>query len=360
MSQRIFIYLGHPAHYHTVSALLPEWEEKGYEPVLLVRNKDVLMELLEGSPYRKVPFPSRKGNSWWSIFISTLHREWKMFRLTVKERPAVLIGTDITIAHAGYWTGVPSILLNEDDTEVVPKLAHLGFRYAKHVVSPRSCNIAPYDKKKRSYEGVHEISYLHPDRFRPNESVVRELYGEGASPYALIRVSALDAHHDKGIGGMDLQLLRGLIERIGPYARVHISSEKELPSDLEAYRLRIPSKDMHHALAFATLLVGDSQTMTAEAAVLGTPSVRFSDLTGRLGYLRSLEEEHGLTFGFRTDQEEEMLKKVESLLRDEALSKKWADKRDAFLEASDDPIDLIRRTVEEEVQKSLEKSKGLL
>lgn len=47
---------------------------------------------------------------------------------------------------------------------------------------------------------------------------------------------------------------------------------------------------MHHVMAFASLYVGDSQTMAAEAGVLGTPFVRFNDFVGRIGYLDELEE----------------------------------------------------------------------
>ena len=47
---------------------------------------------------------------------------------------------------------------------------------------------------------------------------------------------------------------------------------------------------MHHVIAFASLYIGDSQTMAAEAGVLGTPFVRFNAFVGRLGYLDELEE----------------------------------------------------------------------
>jgi hypothetical protein len=355
---KILIYLGHPAHYHTVSHLLPKWAEEGYEPILVARDKDVLLQLLEGLPYRTHQVPSRKGKDWWSIFFSTLRREWRIYRLTLKERPAILIGTDITIAHAGYWTGTPSLLINEDDTEVVPKLAHLGFRYATQVLSPHSCNITPYEKKKLSYKGVHEIAYLHPRRFTPDREQVEELFADGKERYAIIRISALNAHHDKGIGGMTPELVRELIRRTEPHARPWISSEKELPEDLEPYRLSSSPDRIHHVLAFAELLVGDSQTMTAEAAVLGTPSVRYGDLVGRLGYLDALEKEHGLSFGFGTEAPEAMLEKVASLISRTDLKDEWERKRDAFLEEADDPTELIQKAVERAVDKTVERKKG--
>ena len=54
---------------------------------------------------------------------------------------------------------------------------------------------------------------------------------------------------------------------------------------------------MHHVMAFASLYIGDSQTMAAEAGVLGVPFVRFNDFVGRIGSLRELEDVYRLGFG---------------------------------------------------------------
>lgn len=54
---------------------------------------------------------------------------------------------------------------------------------------------------------------------------------------------------------------------------------------------------MHHVMAFASLYIGDSQTMAAEAGVLGVPFVRFNDFIGRIGYLRELEDVYELGYG---------------------------------------------------------------
>ena len=50
-------------------------------------------------------------------------------------------------------------------------------------------------------------------------------------------------------------------------------------------------------LASASLYIGDSQTMAAEAGVLGVPFVRFNDFVGRIGYLRELEDTYQLGYG---------------------------------------------------------------
>lgn len=352
---KLLFYLGHPAHYHTISHLLPKLSEEGYEPILAARDKDVLFELIEGLPYRIYRIPGRKKNSRTQLFFSILSREWRIFRLVLKERPALLIGTDIVITHVGYWTGVPSLMIDEDDSEAVPLLAHLGFRYATKVIAPHSCKIAPYEKKKLAYQGIHELAYLHPDRFQPDPTQVEGLFSHGRDRYVLIRVSALQAHHDVGIKGLDEELLRELIERIRPYASVWISSEKELPEDLEDHQLPLPSHRIHHVLAHASLLIGDSQTMSAEAACLGTPFIRFSDLVGKLGYLDELEQSYGLGYGLSSEEKERLLKKSSMLLQNEKLENEWKERRDRFLEDADDPLDFIHACIREEVEKRRKK-----
>lgn len=49
---------------------------------------------------------------------------------------------------------------------------------------------------------------------------------------------------------------------------VNTSVRVDLGTQFEKYRIRINPLDMHHVMAFASLYIGDSQTMAAEAGVL--------------------------------------------------------------------------------------------
>ncbi len=88
---------------------------------------------------------------------------------------------------------------------------------------------------------------------------------------------------------------------------------------------------MHDALAFADLYVGDSQTMTAEAAVLGTPAIRFNDFVGKLGYLEELEHRYGLTYGIKTSEPGQLFSKIEELLAMPNLRQEWQRRRERML-----------------------------
>ena len=87
------------------------------------------------------------------------------------------------------------------------------------------------------------------------------------------------------------------------------------------------------------MFIGDSQTMTAEAAVLGTPALRFNDFVGKLGYLEDLEHSYQLTFGFKTSQETELFEKTKELLIIENIKEEWKKRR---LRMLDDKLDFAK------------------
>ena len=115
--------------------------------------------------------------------------------------------------------------------------------------------------------------------------------------FTVLRFASLNAHHDSGIKGINTEIAQRLVDILKPHGRIYITSERPLKPQFEQYRIRINPLDMHHVMAFASLYIGDSQTMAAEAGVLGVPFVRFNDFVGRIGYLRELEDVYGLGYG---------------------------------------------------------------
>ncbi len=83
-----------------------------------------------------------------------------------------------------------------------------------------------------------------------------------------------------------------------------ISSESEVPAELQPHVYRGAVEDIHHLLAYASLYVGESATMASECAVLGTPSV-YVATTGR-GYTDD-QATLGLVHDFRHTQFDEAL-----------------------------------------------------
>ena len=129
-----------------------------------------------------------------------------------------------------------------------------------------------------------------------------------------MRFAKLNAHHDSGIQGINTEIAQKLIDILKPHGGIYITSERELEPQFEQYRININPLDMHDAMAFAQIYIGDSQTMAAEAGVLGVPFVRFNDFVGRIGYLRELEDVYNLGFGIKTNEVEQLYSVVSELV----------------------------------------------
>ncbi len=120
-----------------------------------------------------------------------------------------------------------------------------------------------------------------------------------------------------------------MVEMLKPYGTIFITSERPLEPQFEQYRIRINPLDMHHVMAFASLLISDSQSMSVEAAMIGLPNLRFSDFSGRISVLEELEKVYHLTIGIKTSDPQRLIREARDLLLS-ADSKKEYQKRRNF------------------------------
>jgi predicted glycosyltransferase len=76
--------------------------------------------------------------------------------------------------------------------------------------------------------------------------------------------------------------------------------------------------------------------MAAEAAVLGTPSIRFNDFVGEISYLEELEHKYQLTFGIRTSDQEKLFEKTKELIEESDLSETFRSRKEIMLNEKTD------------------------
>ena len=107
----------------------------------------------------------------------------------------------------------------------------------------------------------------------------------------------------------------------------------------DSYRIDIDPTYIHHFLAYAQMYIGDSQSMAVEAALLGTPGIRFNDFAGEIGVLNDLEYKYGLTNSFKTSYEDGFFSAVENMLNNKNLRKEYQSRR---LEMLKDKINVLR------------------
>lgn len=319
MKRRVLVYIGHPAQYHFFRNALSILKKDGCEIKLLIKTKDVLENLVRGDgwDYTNIQTTPRK-NSKISILAASIKRTWAVVKIARRFHSDILIGTDSSIAQAAWLLRKPSFTTLEDDVEIISNLAKLTYPFTSYIVVPAVCRVGKYEKKKIGYDGYMKMAYLHPLYFKADRAVI-DNYRIGGN-YLLVRLAKLTAHHDGGIKGLDTDLVKMIIRTAESHGcKVYISSERELEPALEPYRLHINPKDIHHIMAFSKMLISDSQSMSVEAAMLGVPSLRFSDFAGRISVLEELEHKYHLTYGIPTTRPDELVRKLNELLSDTGL-----------------------------------------
>lgn len=236
---------------------------------------------------------------------------------------------------AGWLSGCGSLSFNDDDADVVPVIAWTSYPFSTFTLTPRNTRMGRFEARALRYDGYHELFYLHPSRFSPDASVYAELGLEPGTPFGLVRLSALTSHHDAGVRGLGDDLLRRILQLCGDEVKVFVTSEKPLSPEFDSYRCRIAPTRIHHALAHARFIVGDSQTMAAEAAVLGTPALRINDFVGRISYLADLEGRE-LGYGFKPGQDEALLARLEQVLMTDRAQ--FTARRERLIAETIDPV----------------------
>jgi len=316
---KILIDINHPAHVHYFRNFYRIMTENGHEILVVSRNKEIEHKLL--SLYN-IPFVTRgKGKSGkLSKFLYLIYADWKIFILSLKFRP------DLFLNFLHPYPSHIAKLLNKislvfSDTEHA-KLHHkITVPFATKVLTP-SCYTIDLGKKHIRFNSYMELAYLHPNYFTPDPAILSILNVKEGDKFVIIRFVSWAAAHDFGHTGLSLENKRKTVLALSEFAKVFISSEGELPDDLEKFRIDIPFHKMHDALYYSSLLFGESATMASEAAVLGTPSI-FIDNDGR-GYTDEEENKYHIVNNFtesEPDQEKAIVKALEIIQDNEGQEK---------------------------------------
>ncbi len=292
----VLVDIGHPAHVHVFHHVITRLVREGRPVFVTARRKEVSLDLLEAFdiPYQEI---GGHGRSLWYKGAQAVTRSLQLRRHMRRNHVGIALGVHNPYVAFGGWIGrVPTAVLV--DSEPVRYDRVMTFPFATHLLTPRGFALNLGAKQER-FDGFKELAYLHPRYFRPDPNVRSVLGVSSDEPYFLVRLVAWQAEHDVGQRGLSPSEKSQLVRRLEKLGRVFISSEKPLANDLARYQLRLPPELIHHALAFASFLFSESQTMTTEAAVLGTPVVQCNTLVGTMSNFSELQNRYGLIHATR-------------------------------------------------------------
>jgi hypothetical protein len=348
---RALIDITHPSLAHVFRPLWAAWTAEGHECMVVARDKDVTLPLLRAFGIPHVVL-SAVGRTQLGRARELLTREGRMLALARRFRPHLVIGTSAHAGRVARLVGAKSAVLNDDDAAAVPLFRWLSYPFASAIITPSCLAHEGHGPRHLTYPSYHALFYLHPARFTPDPKVRVELGVRPAGRFGIVRLSALAAHHDAGVRGLTEGLVSRLQQGLPAEVRLFVTSEKPIEGELRRWQLPLPPSRIHHAVALADFVLGDSQTMTAEAAVLGVPAFRVNDFVGRISYLRELEG-YGLAFGFRPGDEERALAAVQEVVRRPDRREVFAERRRLMLAERIDPLPWLLARVGELVAPAL-------
>jgi len=302
--------------------------QKGHQFHISARNKEVTLDLLR---LYNIPYTNR-GKGGKGIFGKILYiilADLKLIRIGLRFKPDVLLSFASTYAaHAAFVLNKPHIAF--DDTEH-SKLEIFMYRpFTKVILNPQ-CFRADLGKKQIRFNGFIELCYLHPNYFKPDDTILNQHGLKKEDKFILFRFVSWSASHDLGEKGFSFENKVSLVKALSEKTRVFISSEKNLPKELEPYLLPVSPEKLHDVLFNASLYIGEGATTASECAMLGTPAIYVNSLsTGTL----EEQERLGLLFSFRTP--EGVLEKALEILNTPEFKVENRIRRDNMLKQSID------------------------
>lgn len=323
---RYIFELNHPKHYYQFKYIMSILQNRGHSVLVLARNKDVLLRVLQEENIPYTIFGTHKDTLLGKVFssISIFHNY---------KRIATDFAPDIIISKASIYGTLTAKVLNcksyiFPDSEVVALTNKFVVPLATCVITPEPFSL-DYGAKHKKIRGLFEDCYLSPLVLSIDENYAEK--NGLKKPYAILRFVGWSANHDVNNKGFSLPEKTLLADMISKYMTVYVSSEKDLPPTLAKYKLFTPAAQIHNVLANADLYIGDSQTMATEAALLGTPAIRSNSFVGPndMSNFKMLEKKYGLLFNIRDF--DAVMSKTLALLK-ESPKEDWTKKRAIYYE----------------------------
>ncbi len=347
---KILFEIAHPKHYYQFKNII-KILCKFHEVKIIARKKDIVCRLLDAEGVGFELYGGH-GKSIKSKFFILPEIFFKYIKIILKFKPDIIVSKSSPYAAiVGKIFQIRTCVM--PDSEVVSFNNCFVVPFSNLVITPKTYSL-DYGKKHKRVAGFFEDGYLHP-KFLDREVTVNTFKGLPASEqkFTILRFVGWYANHDIGKFGFSDNEKDELIKRLKPYCDLLISSEANLSIGLEKYRFKAPVNRMHHALFKASLYIGDSQTMATEAALCGTPAIRYNSFVGEndMSNFKVLEKKNML---FNFSSFEEVCQKAIQLLKDSSSKLKAQERRKQYFQdvgdINQEIADLLVRYISGNVQ----------
>jgi predicted glycosyltransferase len=268
---KLLAEFSHPAQVHKFKHALRSLIGKGHSVLVLSRDKDVMLPLLEaeGIPHKCL---SKARSSLFGLGIELLVRELRALIECLRFKPDIVLSAhSVAVTHSGWLLRIPRIV--HDDTEHAKLQQLLYLPFATKIITS-TAYLEDLGRKQIRINSLEPLAYLHPDHFCLDRSVLEKYELNDLARYAVVRFVSWGAAHDTGLRKASALEQKTIIEAIFScgYSKVVLTSET--PTSFNDERLVfVKPADFHHVLAGASLCLTEGGSVAYESGVLGVPTV---------------------------------------------------------------------------------------
>lgn len=295
----ILFDISHPQTYHLFKKTISTLLEQGEYVHIIIRPKDILPDLIPSAlDKRCITITSRNRYS----ILNHFHLLIRYFKIIKFYNP------DIILNNGAIYSSIISLLFSKkliivDNTDCDYFLPFAKF--CAHTIITPACFYKDFGIKHKRFRGINEMAYL-PTRFQFSYNNYLDKLGLiKDEPFCILRFVRWKSHDDLGNNGLSEDDKIILFRELNKVIKVFISSESEVPVELNEYRLEdkfhIYGEIFHWLIEHSFIVIGESGAIAAEAALLGAHSVFISEK--KLSTIDFLENEYHLIHRFQNIQD---------------------------------------------------------
>lgn len=327
----------HPAEFHFSYRINEELTKRGHEVIITARGVNTLIELLENSGLNYVNLGKKSKNKIGLLF-EYINRTTKLLWIAYRNKIDIFYGASVvSVVLVGFLLRIPTIYI----TELEEKGIKTGIN---HKLSSRIYTPVYFKKnlgdKQRWINTIPSLTYLDPKYFTPQKTIVEKILkiDLNSECYYIVRFCNWDASHDINEHGFSSEMKEKIIEYLLKFGRVYVMDESN-EERFRKYKLNIPKHLIHHVIAFSSMVISETTTITLEAALLGVPSIRCTSLVDtRKGGAAMFEEleKQGLVYNY--SNENTAFEKMMEIIVENKSRDFWVKRKDGFISKCDPDI----------------------
>ncbi len=352
---KIWIDILTPKQANFLGVLATRLERKGHAILITTRRYREVNQLLDFRKIKAVIVGRYGGDSLVDKLLFSAWRVEKLSRLIAKNEPDIAISfSSPEAARVSYGLGIPHYCVS--DSPHAEAVCRLTIPLSKKLFTPRIIPKKAWMPFGISSNNIVQYDALDPivwiREFKPVDTAVQELGLETEKPIITIRLEEAFASYLLGKTSdtkpLALQIVGELLRKklnLQIIALARYGRQSSVLKQKFGKKIIVPREvvDGLSLLSQTSVFIGGGGTMTAEAALMGIPSISYfpSDST----YVEKYLIEQSLLERLRNPRE--IADRVSAILKDTEYMERKNEKAQILVSKMEDPLNVMMRELQE-------------